>query len=420
MIPVIIGRGQSTMGENLSRVIVAAFERYTVSNPLHPDVFPAICKMKAEIISMIVPATAHAAFDEGALYMKVKVHLIPVDPVTRAVHTKCVRSAISFIVLFLEKAGFSDGEDGGTRYKLSPLDFRYGFALKGSSVIMYRDAAFSASSDRWRLCQPKFVKLPTWCVENLGNDAIHGIRTYHEVVSCMRMIAKHHYKFHPGTSPEVNVHEVRHCSNKPSCRLNSRGSTPPEAISRAIKEFTLQDAVDVRYGHLLALVDLCNRFLTVRFSIGSRKSQDESTTHIAKIMLEFFFVSILNCALTEVDLNYPNVRCLVTSILRPMENLIWITIKMSRATEKAKDGDDGKVSQSVVSEDEDEDEKIDMDDDDRKETPDLYITSALGMFRGVSCTRGETVWRLRERCKWLFWMIELLAHARMCNRPCHI
>jgi glutamate/tyrosine decarboxylase-like PLP-dependent enzyme len=33
----------------------------------------------------------------------------------------CLRS---FIVLFLEKAGFSDGEDGGTRYKLSPLDFR--------------------------------------------------------------------------------------------------------------------------------------------------------------------------------------------------------------------------------------------------------------------------------------------------------
>lgn len=52
---------------------------------------------------------------------------------------------------------------------------------------------------------------------------------------------------------------------------------------------------------------------------------------------------------------------------------------MSRATEKAKDGGDGKVSHSVVSEDEDEDENIDVDDDDREETPDLYRTSALGM-----------------------------------------
>lgn len=30
----------------------------------------------------------------------------------------------SFIVPFLEKAGLSDGEDGGARYKLSPFDFR--------------------------------------------------------------------------------------------------------------------------------------------------------------------------------------------------------------------------------------------------------------------------------------------------------
>jgi E3 ubiquitin-protein ligase HUWE1 len=56
-----------------------------------------------------------------------------------------------------------------------------------------------------------------------------------------------------------------------------------------------------------------------------------------------------------------------------------IAIKMSRATERAKDGGDGKVSQSVVSEDEDDDENIDVDDDDREETPDLYRTSALGM-----------------------------------------
>ena len=34
------------------KVIVAAFERYAVSNPLHPDVFPAIRKMEAEIVSM--------------------------------------------------------------------------------------------------------------------------------------------------------------------------------------------------------------------------------------------------------------------------------------------------------------------------------------------------------------------------------
>ena len=39
-------------GEDMQKVIVAAFERYCVSNPLHPDVFPAVRKMEAEIVAM--------------------------------------------------------------------------------------------------------------------------------------------------------------------------------------------------------------------------------------------------------------------------------------------------------------------------------------------------------------------------------
>lgn len=31
---------------------MSAYQRYCVSNPLHPDVFPAIRKMEAEIVSM--------------------------------------------------------------------------------------------------------------------------------------------------------------------------------------------------------------------------------------------------------------------------------------------------------------------------------------------------------------------------------
>ena len=33
-------------------MILAACERYAVSNPLHPDVFPTIRKMEAEVVSM--------------------------------------------------------------------------------------------------------------------------------------------------------------------------------------------------------------------------------------------------------------------------------------------------------------------------------------------------------------------------------
>jgi len=39
-------------GQDLTNLIVAAYERYCVSNPLHPDVFPTIRKMEAEVVSM--------------------------------------------------------------------------------------------------------------------------------------------------------------------------------------------------------------------------------------------------------------------------------------------------------------------------------------------------------------------------------
>ncbi|KAG6874507.1 hypothetical protein C0995_010417 [Termitomyces sp. Mi166 len=206
-------------GDELENVIVHAYQRYCVSNPLHPSVFPAVRKMEAEIVAMclklynnpngagtmtsggtesiimalktyrdwarivrgitepemIIPSTAHAAFDKGAAYFKIKVHTIPVDTITRRVDIKRVKRAMSapvsclmktslipvplvgsainfpdgnqdditalgklatyyktglhvdcclgsFIMPYLERAGLADGEDG--KYKLLPFDFR--------------------------------------------------------------------------------------------------------------------------------------------------------------------------------------------------------------------------------------------------------------------------------------------------------
>ncbi|TFK44145.1 PLP-dependent transferase [Crucibulum laeve] len=252
-------------GDELQKVIVAAYERYCVSNPLHPDVFPAVRKMEAEIVSMclrlfnnpdgagvmtsggtesiimavktyrdwarevkgirepemIVPSTAHAAFDKGAAYLKIKVHTIPVDPYTRRVDLKHVKRAInpntimlvgssinfpdgnqddipalgalaaahkiglhvdcclgSFIVPYLEKAGLSQGEN--CKFKLTPFDFRvrgvtsiscdthkYGFAPKGTSVIMYRDA---------ELRRHQYYINPTWTGGVYASPSLSGSR----------------------------------------------------------------------------------------------------------------------------------------------------------------------------------------------------------------------------------------------------
>ncbi|KAK7692393.1 hypothetical protein QCA50_004018 [Cerrena zonata] len=244
-------------GDDLQKIIVAAFERYCVSNPLHPDVFPAVRKMEAEVVSMclrmynnpngagvttsggtesiimsvkthrewaratkgitepemVIPSSAHAAFDKGAAYFGIKVYTIPVDPVTRRVNLKHVSRAInantimivgsainfpdgcqddivslgklakknniglhvdcclgSFIMPFLEKAGFP----------VEPFDFRvegvtaiscdthkYGFAPKGNSVIMYRDAA---------LRQHQYYVNPTWMGGVYASPSIAGSR----------------------------------------------------------------------------------------------------------------------------------------------------------------------------------------------------------------------------------------------------
>jgi E3 ubiquitin-protein ligase HUWE1 len=94
-----------------------------------------------------------------------------------------------------------------------------------------------------------------------------------------------------------------------------------EAISRSIKDLPLTASIESRYARLLAITDLCYRFLTVRFGPGIRKTPDEIPTHISKVMLEKNFVASLTTALGDIDLNYPNVRTVVTSVLKPLEYL---------------------------------------------------------------------------------------------------
>ena len=94
-----------------------------------------------------------------------------------------------------------------------------------------------------------------------------------------------------------------------------------EAISRALKDLPSSDDPQSRYSRLLALSDLCYRLLTVRFNVSGKKGPEDAPTHIAKVMLEKSFVATLTNVLSEVDLNYPNIRNVVSSVLRPLEHL---------------------------------------------------------------------------------------------------
>ncbi|KAH8119411.1 hypothetical protein DFH11DRAFT_1782299 [Phellopilus nigrolimitatus] len=155
-----------------------------------------------------------------------------------------------------------------------------------------------------------------------------------------------------------------------------------ESISRSIKDSPSHEAVDARYGRTLALADLCHRLLTVRFGSGSTKAMEETPMHLAKIMLEKNFVSTLTNVVSDVDLNYPNMRSLVAAILRPLEYLTKVAIKMGRASDKTKENQDKKSSSSSSLSSEEDDEDDDMDNEGREETPDLYRNSSLGMYGG--------------------------------------
>jgi sphinganine-1-phosphate aldolase len=150
------------------------------SNPLHPDLWPSATKFEAEIVA---PVTAHAAFDKAARFFDMPLVRVPVDDGFRADPDALaaavtertavvVGSAPSFphgvIDPIPEIAALAAGRGVGCHvdaclggfilpwaerlgYPVPPFDFRlpgvtsmsadthkYGYAAKGSSVVLYR------------------------------------------------------------------------------------------------------------------------------------------------------------------------------------------------------------------------------------------------------------------------------------------
>ncbi|CAG8620998.1 15447_t:CDS:2 [Racocetra fulgida] len=143
----------------LSKLTSEAYTIFSASNPLHPDVFPGVRKMDAEIVSMVLnlyngpkdeaggTTTSGGTERSAPNYPHGIIDDIPTlagiaDKYKIGMHVDCCLG--SFLVPFLEEAGFP----------AQPFDFRikgvtsiscdthkYGFAPKGSSVIMYRTKA---------------------------------------------------------------------------------------------------------------------------------------------------------------------------------------------------------------------------------------------------------------------------------------
>ncbi|KAI0389737.1 pyridoxal phosphate-dependent transferase [Xylariaceae sp. FL0594] len=132
--------------EDLIKLQTEAYGRFTVSNPIHPDVFPGVRKMEAEVVAMvlslfhapptaagvstsggtesilmacysarqkayvergvmepemILPETAHTAFHKAGEYFKIKIHLVPCPAPTYQVDVHRVSRLINSNTILL-------------------------------------------------------------------------------------------------------------------------------------------------------------------------------------------------------------------------------------------------------------------------------------------------------------------------------
>lgn len=125
--------------DQLTQLTTKVYEKFAWSNPMHADVFPDVRKMEAEVVrwvcdlfngdqescgtmttggtesimlackayrdlayskgikrpEMVVPVTAHAAFDKAAHFFRIKINHVPVDPAIGKVNPKKLASYIN-------------------------------------------------------------------------------------------------------------------------------------------------------------------------------------------------------------------------------------------------------------------------------------------------------------------------------------
>ncbi|XP_061644888.1 sphingosine-1-phosphate lyase 1 isoform X2 [Phyllopteryx taeniolatus] len=251
--------------ETLTKLLVKVYGDFAWSNPLHPDIFPGVRKMEAEVVRMactlfhggpnscgtvtsggtesilmackayrdmayergvkypeiLAPVSVHAAFDKAAHYFGMTLVHIPLNIKTMQVDVKAMKRAINkntamlvcsaphfphgimdpieevaklavhnhlplhvdaclggFLIVFMAKAG----------YALAPFDFRvkgvtsisadthkYGYAPKGSSVILYSDTKYR---------HYQYFVAPDWQGGIYASPSIAGSRPGGIVAAC--------------------------------------------------------------------------------------------------------------------------------------------------------------------------------------------------------------------------------------------
>jgi len=158
-----------------------------------------------------------------------------------------------------------------------------------------------------------------------------------------------------------------------------------DGIIRSFKDAVASsDPVEIKYRKLRSLSDLSYKILGASSSssaVGVKANEDMSV-NIAKVMLEKYFIATLTNVLADIDLNYPDAKGLVNAVLKPLEHLTKLSLKMSRAADPGapkvrRQGTPLSAAGSGTGS------------GDGTDTPDLYRNSSLGMFDGANMESEE-------------------------------
>jgi E3 ubiquitin-protein ligase HUWE1 len=190
-----------------------------------------------------------------------------------------------------------------------------------------------------------------------------------------------------------------------------------DVVYRSFKDALQSDAsTSTKYNHYFALTELCHRILNARpTSINPGLNIKEDTVMVvAKLMLDMNFVPILISVMSDVDVNYPHAKLILNSILRPLEQLTKLAIRIDRsaadeekqvkqetidaatdAMAAVRAGEDSVDDDDEEEEEEEEEDYLPMDTDEdnadaEDEVNDLYRNSSLAMFDGTALEEEES------------------------------
>ncbi|KAJ3265210.1 hypothetical protein HDU77_006065 [Chytriomyces hyalinus] len=168
--------------------------------------------------------------------------------------------------------------------------------------------------------------------------------------------------------------------------------TVVESISRSMKDaLASTETADIRYGRFYGLAELCQSILTIRYPPQTSKIAPSQNPHLSatKTMLEKGYANTLTTMLAEIDAFHPRAKMLTSAVLKPLENLTKMAVRIAKLPANAEKATPAKKSASnkMVVESEGESTDLTSSEDERggqesenEEISNIYRNSALNMY----------------------------------------